>query len=81
MAMVAVHYRIVEHDGGWAYVSQGVYSETFPTHDAARRAARRAAAEQRVGGSDETIEYEDEAGQWHVERASGDDRPVTDVED
>ena len=79
--MTEVHYRVVEHDGGWAYVSQGVYSETFPTHDAATRAAQRAAAEQRAPGSDELIEYEDEAGRWHVERASGDDRPVTDVED
>ena len=78
--MVEVHYRVVEHDGGWAYVSQGVFSETFPTHDAALQAARRAAAEQRLSGSDETIEYEDEAGRWRVELASGDDRPVTDVE-
>jgi hypothetical protein len=79
--MSMVHYRVIEHDGGWAYESQGVYSETFPTHDTARRAARRAAAEQRLSGSDEIIEYEDEAGHWHVERASGDDRPVTEVDD
>ncbi len=79
--MSEVHYRVVEHDGGWAYVSQGVYSETFPTHEAAKKAATRAAAEQRLSGPDETIEYEDEAGRWHVERASGEDRPVTDVED
>ena len=78
--MSEVHYRIVEHDGGWAYVSQGVYSETFPTREAATQAALRAAAEQRLPGSDEIIQYEDEAGHWHVERASGDDRPVTDVE-
>ena len=78
--MVVVHYRVVEHDGGWAYVSQGVYSETFRTHDAAMRAARRAAGEQKLSGPDETIEYEDEAGHWHIERASGDDRPATDVE-
>jgi hypothetical protein len=78
--MTEVHYRIVEHDGGWAYVSQGVYSETFPTHEAARRAALRVAAEQRLSGDDETIEYEDEAGHWHIELASGDDRPDTDVE-
>jgi hypothetical protein len=79
--MSEAHYRVVEHDGGWAYVSQGVYSETFPTHEAATRAALRAAAEQRLSGEDETIEYEDEAGRWHVERAAGDDRPTTDVED
>ena len=79
--MSEVHYRVVEHDGGWAYVSQGVYSETFPTHDAAAQAARRVAAEQTLSGEDEIIEYEDEAGHWHLERALGDDRPITDVED
>jgi hypothetical protein len=79
--MSEVHYRVVEHDGGWAYVSQGVYSETFRTREAATQAALRAAAEQRLPGSDEIIEYEDEAGRWHVERALGEDRPATDVED
>jgi Uncharacterized protein conserved in bacteria (DUF2188) len=44
--MNKVTYEIVEHDGGWAYRVGGVYSETFPTHDAARRAAERAAHEQ-----------------------------------
>jgi hypothetical protein len=81
MAMSEVHYRVVEHDGGWAYVSQGVYSETFRTHDAAAQAARRVAAEQTLAGSDEIIEYEDENGHWHIERAAGGDRPKTDVED
>ena len=78
--MSEVHYKVIEHDGGWAYVSQGVYSETFPTHDAAAVAAKRAAAEQRLAGPDEAIEYQDEAGRWRTEQASGDDRPVTDVE-
>jgi hypothetical protein len=78
--MSHVHYRVIEHDGGRAYVSQGVYSETFPGHDAALAAARRAAAEQRAPGRDETIEYQDEAGVWRLERASGHDRPITDVE-
>ena len=40
-------YEIVEHDGGWAYRVDGVVSETFPSHNAARRAAEHAAAEQR----------------------------------
>jgi hypothetical protein len=73
-------YEIVEHDGGWAYRADGVYSETFPTHDAARRAAERAAAEQRVPGDTTGIEYEDEKGRWRGEVSEGDDRPVTDVE-
>ena len=46
--MTGVIYEIIEHDGGWAYRVDGVLSETFPSHDAARRAAERAAEEQRV---------------------------------
>ena len=41
----------------------------------------RAAAEQRVPGRTEGIEYEDENGKWHQELSRGDDRPETDVED
>ena len=78
--MSAFTYEIVEHDGGWAYRADGVYSETFPSHDAARRAAERAAGEQRVGGETAGIVYEDSRGRWHVEVAEGDDRPETDVE-
>ena len=44
-------------------------------------AAKRAAAEQRVPGRTEAIEYETEDGKWHVETAAGSDRPDTDVED
>jgi hypothetical protein len=40
-----------------------------------------AAAEQRVPGHTEIIEYEDEKGHWHTETAAGRDRPDTDVED
>jgi hypothetical protein len=75
-----VHYKIVEHDGGWAYALDGVFSETYPTHDGALAAARRAAAEQERPGKTEAIEYEDREGRWRSELSAGDDRPVTDVE-
>ena len=42
---------------------------------------RRAAAEQRVPGRTEAIEYETADGKWHTETAAGNDRPETDVED
>ncbi|HXV00727.1 MAG TPA: DUF2188 domain-containing protein [Caulobacteraceae bacterium] len=74
-------YHIVEHDGGWAYRADGVYSETFRTHEAARAAAERAAREQRVPGREVGISWEDDKGRWHDEIAGGDDRPVTEVED
>jgi hypothetical protein len=73
-------YEIVQHDGGWAYRVDGTYSETFRSHDAAKAAARRAAAEQQVGGRTAAITYEDAGGKWHEEVADGGDRPQTDVE-
>ena len=73
-------YQIVEHDGGWAYRVDGVYSETFPSRDAARKAATRAAGEQRVSGDTTGIVFEDAEGRWHEEVDPGDDRPETDVE-
>jgi Uncharacterized protein conserved in bacteria (DUF2188) len=78
--MVKVTYHIVRHEDGWAYQVDGVFSETFPTHDAARQAAQRAAAEQRVPGETRAISWEDEKGKWHEETDRGDDRPDTDVE-
>ena len=79
--MSHVTYKIVQHDEGWAYKVDGVFSEPFPTHAAALAAAKRAAEEQRVPGRTEVIEYEDENGRWHTETARGSDRPATDVKD
>ena len=79
--MSEVIYEIVEHDGGWAYKANGVFSETFASHAAALQAARAAAAEQRVPGATQIIQYDDETGRWHTETARGSDRPVTEVKD
>ena len=78
--MTRVTYKIVEHDGGWAYTVNGVFSEPFPNRAAALAAARRAANEQRVPGRTEVIEYETADGRWHSETAAGNDRPETEVE-
>ncbi len=78
--MTKITYEIVEHDGGWAYRVDGVFSETFSSHDLARRAAERAAKEQQVPGDTTVISYEDTAGHWHDELSRGNDRPETDVE-
>jgi hypothetical protein len=79
--MSHVTYQIVPHDGGWAYKVGDVFSEPYPTHEGALAAARVAAAEQRVPGHTEAIEWEDANGKWHSETASGRDRPDTDVKD
>jgi hypothetical protein len=57
-----------------------VFSEAFPSHDLARKAAERAAKEQVVPGDTTDISYEDKEGHWHDEVSRGDDRPETDVE-
>jgi len=77
--MTTVTYEVVQHDGGWAYKAGGVFSETFPSHDAARHAAERAARLQTVAGEETEISYEDKTGHWHDEHSSGDDRPQTEV--
>ncbi|MBO9708059.1 MAG: hypothetical protein J7521_07595 [Caulobacter sp.] len=74
-------YRIVPHDGGFAYSADGVFSETFVSHDAAFAAACTAAAEQRAPGETVGIVYEDAAGHWRAEIADGRDRPTTHVVD
>ena len=77
--MAKVTYEVVEHDGGWANRVDGVYSETFPSHELARAAAERSAAEQHLGGDTAGISWEDRSGTWHSEISRGDDRPDTDV--
>jgi hypothetical protein len=76
-----LHYRVVAHDGGWAYKLGDVFSEPFRTHKQALAAAQRVAREQHVPGDTVYIEYEDEHGKWHTELALGIDRPDTDVID
>ncbi len=78
--MSKVVYRVVRHDGGWAYEANGTFSEPFRTREAARTAARLAAREQAEPGEATPIDYEDEKGRWHHEVAAGDDRPEAEVE-
>ncbi len=77
--MPHVHYRVVPHDGGWAYTLDGAFSEPFASRAEALRAAQRAADEQRVPGDTLTIQYQDQAGEWHTEISPGNDRPDADV--
>jgi hypothetical protein len=78
---LAVHYEIVEHDGGFAYKVGDVFSETYPTHQAAHDAAVDAAMRQQTEGETEAIQYQDRDGKWHEELAKGTDRPAADVDD
>jgi hypothetical protein len=77
--MARIHYRVVAHDGGWAYKLGDVFSEPFPSRSAALAAAKRVAAEQHIPGNTTHIEFQDESGKWHTELSEGDDRPDADV--
>ena len=77
--MNRITYKVVKHDGGWAYEVNGTYSEKFPTREAARKAAKLAASEQAAPAETTPISYEDQKGHWH-EVADGSDRPKTAVE-
>src|SRR5438132_14236608 len=79
-SMTKITYEIVEHDGGWAYRVDGVFSETFPSHDMARRAAERAAKEQTVPGDTTGISYEDKAGHCDAALMARNHRPETEAE-
>jgi len=78
--MVKLVYHVVQHDGGWAYQAEGVFSETFRTYEAALGAAEHAAAVQRAAGEEAAISFEDERGRWHEEVVHPDDRPETEVD-
>jgi len=79
--MTEVHYKIVEHDGGWTYKLGDVFAETFATHDDAMAAARAVAVEQQLAGETVPISWQDADGVWHEEVADGHDRPAADVSD
>ena len=80
--MSQVTYEIVQHDGGWAYKFDGVFSEAFPSHAAALALQPRYNRSSRpVPGHTEEIQYEDEKGRWHARRTSGSDRPHTAIKD
>lgn len=77
--MTRIVYEIVEHNGGWAYRLDDVFSETFDTKEQATAAAHDAAARHEIPGPSEPIQYQDEDGNWHEETASGLDRPEVEV--
>jgi hypothetical protein len=78
--MTRITYHVVRHEDGWAYKLGDVFSESFPSHDAALKAAHRVAREQQRPGETTTISWEDADGHWHEEVARGNDRPVTEVD-
>jgi hypothetical protein len=73
--MSKIIYKVVRHDGGWAYTADGTFSEPFRTREAARKAAKVAVSEQLVPGETVNVSYDAEKGRWHSEADGGTDRP------
>jgi uncharacterized protein DUF2188 len=71
--MSKIIYRVVKHDGGWAYEKNGTHSEKFPTREGARKDAKLAASEQAIPGDTTAISFEDK-GRRHNEIADGPER-------
>jgi Uncharacterized protein conserved in bacteria (DUF2188) len=63
--MNKITYRVVKHNGGWAYQNGGTCSEQFRTREAARKAARLAAAGHASAYTSAPRTSEGEEGQWH----------------
>ena len=63
--MSKITYRVVKHNGGWAYETDGTCSQQFRTRDAARQAARLAAAGHASAYATTPRTSESEEGQWH----------------
>jgi hypothetical protein len=79
--MDEVTYEVVEHDEGFSYRVGDVFSEAYPTREAAHEAAAEAARRQQRSGDTASIAYEDAAGGWHAELVRGTDRPHIEVDD
>jgi hypothetical protein len=57
--MSHVIYKIVQHDGGWAYTVDGVFSEAFVTHAAALAADGKWHTETAAGSDRPETDVED----------------------
>jgi len=78
---MTLKYHVAEHDGGYAYRLGDVWSEPYPDHEAALKAANDAARRQEVGGEPAEISYQLPDGQWQTQHVDGGDRPETEVID
>ena len=78
--MSKITYKVVKHEGAWAYEANRSYSVPFPTRDAARKAAKLAASEQPTLGKPTLISSEEEKEHWHNETDTGSERPKIIVE-
>jgi hypothetical protein len=66
-------YRVLRHNGGWAYRAAEAFSDTFETREAARAAARVAAREHRAP-KERAATDEEKKEHGHRESVDGNER-------
>ena len=72
--MPGIHYGIVQIDGDWMVISEGLRSGPYPSEAQAERIARRMADQ--AAGLEVQLHIQDETGQLHLDRHVG-DTPAT----
>jgi len=68
--MPGIHYGVVQIDGGWMVISQGLRSGPYPSEAEAERIARRMADQ--AAGLEVQLHIQDETGQLHLDTHGGD---------
>ena len=60
------HYKVVKHEGGWAYRLHATYSRLFPTQSDATAAAMTEAREMHEPGDDTQVHVRDGPCAWRT---------------
>ena len=69
--MLEIHYGVVQIDGEWLVISEGLRSGPYPNEAEAQQVARRMADE--AAGLEVKIHLQDPSGELHLETQGGDD--------
>jgi hypothetical protein len=69
--MIEVHYGVVQIDGRWMVISEGLRSGPYDRQEDAEQVARRMA--EQAAGLDVQLHLQDETGELHQESQPGTD--------
>ena len=67
--MIEIHYGVVQIDGQWMIISEGLRAGPYATDAEARGVAQRMAAE--AAGMDVSLHVQSGTGELHVEAVGG----------
>jgi hypothetical protein len=69
--MIEIHYGVVQIDGEWLVISEGLRSGPYSSEAEAEKVARRMAAQ--AAGLDVQLHLQNEAGELRREQQGGED--------